>query len=113
MWTSVYLNNPDKNRLEILKTTPDEEDVWCAPNYDAKTKIITSMQVSGNYGYSFTSTYKLQNQIAIPLEKEESDNTQLDSYTGKGGILKYYIGKKGKWKLKQKIKVKPGPPEEE
>lgn len=105
-WSSVYINDPVTKKLKKLKTTKDEEDVWCAPTFNSRTKIITSTEVSGNYGYSYTSTYKLENQIAVPLEKEVSDNTQLNSTTGKGAVLKLYKGKKGRWKLIQKIKSK-------
>ncbi|KGO88562.1 hypothetical protein Q765_01245 [Flavobacterium rivuli WB 3.3-2 = DSM 21788] len=104
MWISIYLNHPDKHKLLKLETTPADEDIWCDPTYDPETRIISTRSVSGNYGISAESTYRLVNKVAIPIYKEESDNTKMSSITGKGGIIKIYNGVKGKWKLKKKVK---------
>jgi len=102
-WVIVYLNNPQKKTLEKLKNTAEESFIWDAPVYNPKDSSIKCTRASGVYGLSFESTYKLVNYSAIPIEKEESDNTQMNS-KGKGGVTRYYIGKDGKWKLKKEIK---------
>lgn len=104
MWITIFLNHPDRQQLMLLKTTPDDADIWCAPEYNPKTKIISTTSVSGIYGRSAESTYRLENKLAIPIYKEEIDNTQMSSLTGKGGVTNIYDGKKGKWKLRRRIK---------
>jgi hypothetical protein len=105
IWISIYLNHPDLHKVLMLKTAPDDGDTWCAPEYNPKTKIISTTLVSGNFSISEESTYRLENKVAIPIYKEESDNTKKSSITGKGGLIKIYDGEKGKWKLRKKIKI--------
>jgi hypothetical protein len=74
-WEQIYLNHPHNGRLEILKTTPDEGDTWCAADYDTKTGIISCTLVSGAFGASEEYTYKLEGFTAKPLYKERVNNT--------------------------------------
>lgn len=103
-WVQIYLNDPKTKSLKILINTAEKDSViWDAPEYDENDSTIHCTLVSGNFGLSFESKYKLIGFTAIPIEKEEHDNTNMNP-EGKGAIYRYYIGKKGKWKLKQKIK---------
>lgn len=99
-WEKIFLNNPSTGQLQKLHTTPDEEDVWSAPEYNPKTKTISCTLVSGNYGLSADYTYRLDGFTAIPLKKVEQDNTQLNAITGEGAQKRIYIGKNSKWVLK-------------
>ncbi|MFP9117350.1 hypothetical protein ACLI08_06170 [Flavobacterium sp. RNTU_13] len=98
-WEQIFLNNSAKGELQKLHTTPDEQNVWCAPQYNAKTKIISCTEVSGAFGISSGYTYKLDGFAAVPVKKEVQDNTQIDTYTGEGAEIRKYNGKNGKWKL--------------
>ena len=103
-WVQIYLNNPKtKSLIKLINTAERGPLIWDAPEYNKKDSTIHCTRISSNFGLSFESTYKLIGFIAKPLEKEEHDNTNMNP-EGKGAIYRYYIGKKGKWKLKQKIK---------
>lgn len=98
-WEQIFLNNPATGELQKLHTTSDEEDVWCGPQYNPKTKIISCTLVSGTFGLSADYTYRLDGLKAIPLKKQVQDNTQINAITGEGAETYEYIGKNGKWKL--------------
>ncbi len=92
-WVYIYLNNGSK--LIKLYNTADEDYIWDNPQYNPKTKTINTELFSSAYGIANTATYKLDDLIAKPLEKNESDSaTKSDAI-----INKTYIGKNGKWKL--------------
>lgn len=73
--------------------------MWCGPQYNAKTKVISCILVSGTFGLSADYTYRLDGLTAIPLKKQVQDNTQINAITGEGAETYEYIGKNGKWKL--------------
>jgi hypothetical protein len=104
VWSIIYLNNPEKKSLDILRNTAGrDEKIWDSPEYNIKDSTINCTLVSGVYGLSFESKYKIENHKAIPIEKQETDNTHLKN-DGSGGIDRLYIGKNGKWKLVKEIK---------
>lgn len=100
-WTKLYLYNVLKKRLEILVNYAENSTDWDAPEYNFSDSTIHCQRLSNNWGVSFISSYKLKGNYAIPLEKQEEDNTDMN-ILGKGRIVKYYIGVKKKWKLKRK-----------
>lgn len=104
-WTNIWLNDPNTQSLKLLYNTAETSDIWAAPEYNPEIKNISCTQVSGMFGLDYKSTYRLHNLTAIPLEKEENDNTKLNNYTGKGGVKRFYRGKKGKWKLIKSQKI--------
>ena len=53
IWTVIYLNIPEEKKLKKLYSA-DGTDVWDAPVYDSKTKIISCELVSGAYGFHST-----------------------------------------------------------
>lgn len=59
------------------------------------------------YGDYSISTYRLENLKAIPLSKKETDYTNFDEPTRKGGFYREYIGENGVWKLTKEKKSKP------
>ncbi|MFZ4398733.1 MAG: XAC2610-related protein [Bacteroidales bacterium] len=98
-WVQIYLNDPKtKSLIKLHNSAEDESDTWDAPEYNKKDSTIHCTHVSGNFGYSFESTYKLIRYQAIPIKKFERDNTKMTS-SGKGSIKRYFIGNQGKWKL--------------
>ena len=98
-WTIIYLMNQQTNNLQKLNNIAENSDyIWDAPVYNKKDKTIHCTRVSGNFGKSFESVYRLENQIALPLKKYETDNTKMDE-KGEGGVKRKYIGKNGKWIL--------------
>lgn len=101
VWTVIYLNIPEKKKLEKLYSA-DGTDIWDAPAYDSKTKIISCELVSGAYGFNSTYTHKLVNYIAIPLERENRNYTSVNAETGEGAIIETFVGEKGKWKLQNR-----------
>ena len=102
---AIYLNDPAENKLVILQETND--DGWVNPEYDPKKKIITCQVLGGMYGDYSVSTYRLENQTATPLFKKETDFTDFDEFTGKGGVYREYTGSNGAWKLAKEKKAKP------
>ena len=105
-WMQVYLNDSVGGTLTLLHNTAENSYIWDDPQYDVSTNTISCTRVAGNYGRSYRSIYKLEGLIAIPLTKEETDNTQLNPETGKGAILRQYKGENGKWKLTSKQRLK-------
>ncbi len=102
--TTIYLNNPETNIFQILKKPAEDDDNWSDAKYNAKDSTINCRIISGNWGLSSESKYKLINFKAFPIKKIEHDNTNLDFSGKKGKITRYYIGSDGKWKLKKEIK---------
>lgn len=100
MQTLIYLNDQKNKKLVRLYNTAENTAIWYTPQYDLKTGIITCKRLSGRTGVSFTSTYRLNKQIAIPLQKKEQDYANRNKETGKGGKINHYTGKNGKWLLK-------------
>jgi len=103
VWTMVYLNDPLTKTLEKLKNAAENSYHWDNPEYNLKDSTIHCARISSNWELSFNSKYKLVNFTAIPLEKDEIDNTQMD-YSGKGSVTRHYVGKNGKWELTKEIK---------
>lgn len=107
-WMTIYLNNAEKGTLELLKNPiADEEDVWAAPEYDHDTKIITCTTVSGAFGISDLSTYRLDGKTAIALEKKEEDYSDVSMDSGHIGIIRTYVGAGDHWKLLTETKLLP------
>ncbi len=96
-WTEIYLN--DSNTLIKLENTAD--GIWANPEYNKNEGIITCEEVSGNFGVFYTSKYKLKGLKAFPIEKHETDNTEMVLKNGKyvGQIIRDYIGENGGWKI--------------
>ena len=104
-WTQIYLYNPNKNRIEKLNNDAEESDTWAAPEYNEKDSTIHCTEVSGNYGSSYESEYKLEYFIARPLKKVEIDNMSKN-YKGKGGVKRIYKGENGKWVVVKISKIR-------
>lgn len=96
-WGKLFLFNPMTRRVEIVPSAEGNQ-IWAAPSFNAKDKTIECVQVSGIYGLSYESTYKLEGMRAIPIRKIEEDFTGMGA-DGKGGIKRIYRGKSGFWKL--------------
>ncbi len=105
-WQIIYLNDSKTNTLIKLENTSENGYIWDAPEYDSKDSTIHCMRLSGTFGSSFDSKYKLKNNLAIPLDKTETDNTQVSGITGKGQIIRDFVGENGKWKLTNLIEDK-------
>ena len=104
-WSIIYLNNPEQKKLCLLWNSAEKNDrIWDSPVYNMKDSTINCILISGTYGLSFESKYKLKNYIAFPIEKQETDYTQLKN-DGSGGIDRLYIGKGRKWKLIKQTKI--------
>ena len=99
----IFLHDAKGKKLIKLYNTAEATEVWSSPEYNAKTKIITSYQIGGNASQSYTSTYKLKGFSALPLKKEVQDRTNVNGITGKGYSESTYTGKKGKWVLKSTV----------
>ena len=103
-WTMIYLNNPLTKTLQKLKNAEENSYNWDNPIYNLKDSTIHCERISSsNWGLYFVSRYKLINFKAIPLEKDEIDNTEMDN-SGKGSITRHYTGENGKWVLTKEIK---------
>lgn len=103
--TTIYLNDPKTKTLVQLKNA--DEDVWSAPDYDKLTDVISCTVVSGMFGVSWESAYRLDGLTAIPLVKKEYDSLKMDIQTGTGRILRTYKGENGKWVLVSEEQLQP------
>ena len=97
-WSIIYLYNKNTKSLQKLHNTAEIHwkmisDIWDNPKYNANDSTINCELYSSVYSVSFESKYKLINNIAIPIEKEEEDRTE------KKIITNNYIGVNGKWQL--------------
>jgi hypothetical protein len=100
----IFLHDDKSKKLVKLYNTAEATDEWSSPEYNAKTKIITSYLIGGNASESYTSTYRLKGFSAEPLKKEVKDRTNVNAITGKGYSESTYTGKKGKWVLQRTVK---------
>lgn len=100
-WTVIYINDQSQQKLVKLWNTANETDIWDDPHYNKKKKTIECELYSSAYGLQNTSTYKLQNSTATPLEMLETDLRNNDYI-----IKNRYIGESGKWKLVKSEKIK-------
>lgn len=100
-WTVIYLNDQKQQKLVKLWNTANDSDIWDDPKYNKETGIIECELYGSAYGFSSSSTYKLDGTVALPLEKSETDSTHKNYF-----ITKTYKGKNGKWKLIKKKKQK-------
>lgn len=98
-WGKIFLFDASAGRLKRVPSA-EEDGIWAGPYFNPEDKTIREDQVSGVYGVSYTSIYKLEGHTAVPFRKEEIDNQGLNAF-GKGGIKREYIGKNGKWILKK------------
>ncbi|NVN95104.1 MAG: hypothetical protein HXX18_07475 [Bacteroidetes bacterium] len=96
-WTEIYLNNT----LTLIKLVNTADGIWAFPEYHNDKKIITCEEVSGCFGVSSESSFRLKDFKATPIRKVELDNTHMIQKKGKyvNQITRTYIGKNGKWKL--------------
>lgn len=96
-WGKIFLYN-NENQILILLKSAEDSGIWAEPIYNKQTKNIHCEQYSSAFsGRNYISTYRLEKYIAYPLEKEEHNMGYEKP------IHRYYIGKKGKWKLKKEI----------
>ena len=104
-WSVTYLNNPTREKLCLLWNSAEKDTrIWDSPVHNVKDSIISCILLSGAFGLSFESKYKLKDYRAIPIEKQEADYSQLKK-DGTGGIERSYIGKGSKWKLIKETKI--------
>ncbi|MES2485264.1 MAG: hypothetical protein V4581_04855 [Bacteroidota bacterium] len=95
---TFFINNPKTGRLAKLYDTAEDTDFFVNPEYDAKSKTL-STSVSGGMYYSSSSTYKIENGKVIPFTKTELKDTD-DGQTTETT----YKGKNGQWKqVKSKV----------
>jgi hypothetical protein len=101
VWTIIYLYDPKQQKLVKLQNTVDHTDIWNDPEYRLKTSTINCSLYGSAFGNSEESSYKLEkNHSVIPLKKHIESRSQES-------VIDYkYVGEKGKWKLKSKIKSK-------
>jgi hypothetical protein len=97
-WTVIFINDQKQQKLVRLYNKADKTDIWDSPRFDKKTNNINTELYGSVFGESEESSYKLNGLTVTPLKKHFQDRT------GKRIYDYYYIGKKGKWKLKSKIK---------
>jgi|GEM_PF-4853148 len=76
-WVIIFLHNLKTKQLEILQNNAEGDIIWADPIYDKKKKIISCTKASGQFGVSFTSTYSLIGQKAIPLKKKKTTQPTL------------------------------------
>lgn len=98
--TTIFLNNPKQQKLIKLYDFAEDTDVWMDPKYDSKSKKMYCLDYTGLYGLQSESTYKLINQLAIPITK-----TVIDTNDPALIIEQEYKGKNGKWHLISEYKV--------
>lgn len=99
-WTVIYLHNQIQQKLIKLYNYADDTDIWDAPAYNKRKRIINCEKVSSTYGIHWTSIYKLKNQIAIPVSKTVTD-TNNPAFI----LEEEYKGKDGKWQLLSEYKI--------
>lgn len=99
IWTAIFLFDEKNKTLVKLIDPGDSDDIWDAPEFNGTTNGIKCKRISGVYGISYESSYYLDGLIAYPLDKREEDTSQLNSATGKGGVIRLYTGKSGRWEL--------------
>ncbi|KFF07512.1 hypothetical protein B0A68_13085 [Flavobacterium reichenbachii] len=97
-WTVIFINDQKQQKLVRLYNTADKTDIWDSPRFDKKTNIINTELYGSAFGESEESSYKLNGLTVTPIKKHFQDRT------GKRMYDYYYIGEKGKWKLKSKKK---------
>lgn len=103
-WSVIYLNNPTRKKLCLLWNSAENDTrIWDAPQYNVKDSTISCTLLSGAFGLSFESKYKLKDYRAIPIEKQEADYSQL-KMDGTGAIERSYTGKGSKWMLIKETK---------
>lgn len=100
LWTYIYLNKTNDKKIVKLQNFAEQSDIWDAPEYDKKNKVINCELFSSAYGFSYTSKYSLVNHQAIPLEK-----TFIDSSNPEFIIEQYYIGNEKEWQLVKSTKT--------
>ena len=101
MWTIIFLNDQENQKLVSLYNTADQTLIWDRPEYDNTTGVINCTLDGSAYGASEESSFKLNYLTPIPLLKERQER-----YDPKYIEDFYYKGEKGKWKLVKHTKHK-------
>jgi len=93
MWTIIFLNDQENQKLVSLYDTADQTLIWDRPEYDNATGIINCTLDSSAFGISSESSYKLNGIVAKPIQKQEFDST-----TDKSVFETEFVGENGTWK---------------
>jgi len=91
----VYINSQKRGKLVKLYNPAEETYLWDDPQYDIKSKTITTSVSGGLHGMHTNTSYKLKDAKVTPLTKTEIDHTDENT-----GIERTYKYKKGRWELK-------------
>jgi len=101
MSTVIYLNSPKFQKLVKLYDMAEDSYSFVNPEYDAKKHLLKTYISGGTYSISISSTYKINEGIAVPLMKTEIDLTNEEQTVNSN-----YKGKNGKWVLESAVKHK-------
>ena len=92
--SNIFLNDPSQEKLLKLYDHVEDTDVWSNPTYNKKRMTINCKVYSGLFGIQSESTYKLTNNIIVPLNKIVIDFTSYEFM-----VIEKFYGYAGKWHL--------------